>query len=453
MAPQGVSQNQGSNPLDQYSFPGVGSSQEPKSSFLNRAKDQFHLSSGRPPSPRAQPCATSGLSNLRQPSGQAYLPQARPILPPPPRMPVMQLAQRPSAPVIVDKVMHSNTASIQKSERADGRLQAEITLDMTRHEFEAIMSDPRPSSTKQLMNQDFNRIVSTHCQGLQLLQSGGEPNQPMKFTFVSPSFQSNLAPIQVAQPRSQFAAQPQTVPPSRQPIAPVRPHYTAQPQQQPKFRPIHPPLATSTATFLTSTAPQSRLCGGVTINSLPAASGQSENKLSFNMSQDHFFQRLSELGPRGDSFRVELRTLFKEHGFDNMRFIAKPITRANANSPMEIKLRKFPRVAGPASPRDFQAQFLKAPGIAVFKNLGKDATLVCPNSRTTSSSNSHDYRSIGTFAKSTQVSNQEWNSLWQEVGRSVQNRTGDIHLNTEGSGVPWLHIRLDSTPKYVDSTF
>ena len=46
-------------------------------------------------------------------------------------------------------------------------------------------------------------------------------------------------------------------------------------------------------------------------------------------------------------------------------------------------------------------------------------------------------------------------SLWGEVGKQVQHRLtmsapdSPLWLSTEGSGVPWLHIRLDSRPKYT----
>jgi len=41
-------------------------------------------------------------------------------------------------------------------------------------------------------------------------------------------------------------------------------------------------------------------------------------------------------------------------------------------------------------------------------------------------------------------------ALWQILGQTMQQRITNqpIWLNTEGSGVSWLHIRLDSRPKY-----
>jgi hypothetical protein len=40
--------------------------------------------------------------------------------------------------------------------------------------------------------------------------------------------------------------------------------------------------------------------------------------------------------------------------------------------------------------------------------------------------------------------------LWRNVGETMQQRITDrpVWLNTAGGGVSWLHVRLDSWPKY-----
>ena len=45
--------------------------------------------------------------------------------------------------------------------------------------------------------------------------------------------------------------------------------------------------------------------------------------------------------------------------------------------------------------------------------------------------------------------------LWSLVAEQLQMRlysgprSSPVWLNTDGSGVPWLHVRLDSKPKYI----
>jgi hypothetical protein len=79
--------------------------------------------------------------------------------------------------------------------------------------------------------------------------------------------------------------------------------------------------------------------------------------------------------------------------------------------------------------------------------LGGDATLVAPCSRGAQ----WHYGHLAAFTRSAAAAQQM--ALWKAVGtamrRTLEARgAGQTWLNTEGSGVPWLHVRLDSTPKY-----
>ncbi|MEM7785724.1 MAG: hypothetical protein AAF623_20425, partial [Planctomycetota bacterium] len=40
--------------------------------------------------------------------------------------------------------------------------------------------------------------------------------------------------------------------------------------------------------------------------------------------------------------------------------------------------------------------------------------------------------------------------LWHHVGKAMLRRVSSepVWLSTAGGGVPWLHIRLDNSPKY-----
>ena len=45
-------------------------------------------------------------------------------------------------------------------------------------------------------------------------------------------------------------------------------------------------------------------------------------------------------------------------------------------------------------------------------------------------------------------------ALWRTVGEAVSERITDrpLWLSTAGGGVAWLHVRLDSRPKYYGHT-
>jgi hypothetical protein len=97
--------------------------------------------------------------------------------------------------------------------------------------------------------------------------------------------------------------------------------------------------------------------------------------------------------------------------------------------------------------RAFAAQFVdagNADGIAAFENLGGDAFLVapCPLGPET------DYAHIAAFTRGAPAAQQH--ALWRRVGESVARHvsTRPLWVSTSGLGVIWLHVRLDSRPKY-----
>ena len=81
----------------------------------------------------------------------------------------------------------------------------------------------------------------------------------------------------------------------------------------------------------------------------------------------------------------------------------------------------------------------------VFYNLGKNAKLVVPTQKIYS----EVYKHIGSFirlAPKIQIHEQ-----FQKLGKSVLDEVLEgklIWLNTAGLGVIWLHMRLDTRPKY-----
>ncbi|WP_019508769.1 hypothetical protein [Pleurocapsa sp. PCC 7319] len=82
--------------------------------------------------------------------------------------------------------------------------------------------------------------------------------------------------------------------------------------------------------------------------------------------------------------------------------------------------------------------------IITFANLGKDALLIVPSQQGAKSSYGH----LASFIR--HAPEEQKHNLWQKVGAVMQKNLSDapIWLNTAGGGVPWLHIRLDSRPKY-----
>lgn len=92
----------------------------------------------------------------------------------------------------------------------------------------------------------------------------------------------------------------------------------------------------------------------------------------------------------------------------------------------------------------FAEHFRRDREVVTFANLGGDALLVapCPDD------SGADYSHLAAFTKTASPSQQQ--ALWAAVGVALENRIGarPLWLSTAGHGVAWLHVRLDSRPKY-----
>ncbi len=98
-------------------------------------------------------------------------------------------------------------------------------------------------------------------------------------------------------------------------------------------------------------------------------------------------------------------------------------------------------------PASFETQFASMPAsetVVTFPNLGGDAMLVVPRPAVSGSVYGH----LAAFARRAPA--EQIQALWQAVGDALAERKylQPVWLSTAGLGVPWLHVRLDSRPKY-----
>jgi len=100
----------------------------------------------------------------------------------------------------------------------------------------------------------------------------------------------------------------------------------------------------------------------------------------------------------------------------------------------------------------FQEHFNSDCMIATFPNIGKDATMVAPCP--IDEPNRSHYVNLAAFMRncnSEQV-HQLWRSVAYAMVERVQHDSRRTWLSTSGLGVDWLHVRLDSRPKYYTYT-
>lgn len=153
------------------------------------------------------------------------------------------------------------------------------------------------------------------------------------------------------------------------------------------------------------------------------------------------FLELLHADPQFQDFFIDL---LSEIPFRAYHWETPAVTTTTKNQPFEFVASRTPHIDLPPNPGAFRQYFTPNRKIAVFDNLGKDAKLIAP----TPENEKRNYSHIGIFTeeapKSTQV------VLWKTVAEVTTKQISKqpLWLNTAGGGVPWLHVRLDSKPKY-----
>jgi hypothetical protein len=131
--------------------------------------------------------------------------------------------------------------------------------------------------------------------------------------------------------------------------------------------------------------------------------------------------------------------------FDAYCLETPPLTRSTLARSFECVFVESPALARlEADSRPFQEHFRKSGGSVAFPSLGKDALLVVPCPLSDSTYYTHLARFLRSAAK------EEAYQLWRAVAQALEDRIADSHLwlSTAGLGVSWLHVRLDTRPKY-----
>ena len=100
-----------------------------------------------------------------------------------------------------------------------------------------------------------------------------------------------------------------------------------------------------------------------------------------------------------------------------------------------------------AEPRPFREHIgASGDGVVAFPNLGGDAVLVVPEAATSP----EHYAHLASFVRGAPAG--QIDELWRATGRAVRdwldNESRPVWLSTSGLGVYWVHVRLDSRPKY-----
>jgi hypothetical protein len=134
---------------------------------------------------------------------------------------------------------------------------------------------------------------------------------------------------------------------------------------------------------------------------------------------------------------------------DGFAWETPPWTKAGLRLPFECIVADSPALAREgANIRPFAAQLASGPpgvDVVAFRNLGGDAELVAPRDL----GQAGDYAHLASFLRTapTAQSREVWRLTAEGMERWLESNA-PFWVSTAGLGVAWVHIRIDSRPKY-----
>ncbi len=155
-----------------------------------------------------------------------------------------------------------------------------------------------------------------------------------------------------------------------------------------------------------------------------------------------------ELLRHSQPFRKFYNRFLANTGFEAFFWENKPMTNETLSNDYECNVINSKFLAG-RSPdaQTFNQYFDDSKNIVTFPNLGNDAELIVPCPQKEHSCYTH----IGRFVRD--AAEDQVDDFWQITGdetlQSIETRPK--WLSTSGLGVFWLHVRIDTIPKYYQT--
>lgn len=160
------------------------------------------------------------------------------------------------------------------------------------------------------------------------------------------------------------------------------------------------------------------------------------------------FSDVLDLWQSDSDFRDYFTQLLADSPFAAYHWETPALTTSNATQSFQFALLNSPGFCSRMTDQTAYNSYFTADntdqGIVSFTNLNGDATLVVPSPRTSIDAYGH----LAAFIRG--APKPQLDAFWRIVSNCVKSRIGrsPLWLSTAGGGVAWLHVRIDSRPKY-----
>ncbi len=147
-------------------------------------------------------------------------------------------------------------------------------------------------------------------------------------------------------------------------------------------------------------------------------------------------------------FRSQYSQILARSPYAAYRWETPPLAQRSADRPFEFVLLNAPGFATRTTDQQTYARYFTPDdhdgGIVSFTNLRGDATLVVPSPRESSDAYGH----LAAFLRRGPAA--QCDALWRVMAEAILSCIGEtpVWISTAGGGVAWLHVRIDTQPKY-----
>lgn len=152
-----------------------------------------------------------------------------------------------------------------------------------------------------------------------------------------------------------------------------------------------------------------------------------------------------DLIQHSEAFIVFFNELLRSSEFEGFFWEVKPVDETKLDETFTFVLVRGDILTSLRSDSSaFNKHFTSGDSVLSFPNLGGDAQLVVPAPLSAES----DYGHLAKFVRSAPADQilKFWKTVGEQFSLSLRQQTK--WLSTAGLGVFWLHIRIDSRPKY-----
>ena len=156
------------------------------------------------------------------------------------------------------------------------------------------------------------------------------------------------------------------------------------------------------------------------------------------------FNDFLKLIVESEDFRIFFNELLSSSKYSAYRWETPSVSQNSLNKNFSFVLVNSPGLIREIDRISFQEHFTSEDSIVVSPNLSGDAIMIIP----TPGANGIEYGHLAEFVRKApvQVIHQFWKKAGEEMFLTLKKRK--CWLSTAGAGVSWLHLRIDSKPKY-----